>query len=75
MPHDAYSFIVRIWRESPAGTKDQAVWRGSIDDVASGRRSYVRNLHDIGCILQEHVGLITQVALEPPEAEVKQGTT
>ena len=42
-PGDAASvFIVRMWPE--AGSGDDPVWRGSVDDVLRKRRVYFTNL-------------------------------
>jgi hypothetical protein len=34
------SFIVRIWREPTEGEPDPTEWRGSIEEVESGDRTY-----------------------------------
>ena len=56
MATDAYSFVVRVWREPADDERGVAVWRGSIDNVASGERSYFTDLGRIPPFIVKHVG-------------------
>jgi hypothetical protein len=42
-----HSFIIKIWLEETLEEADQAVWRGHITHVPSGRREYVKDLDEI----------------------------
>jgi hypothetical protein len=44
---NTHSFIVKIWLEKTATGARGAVWRGHVTHVPSGKRRYVRDLHDI----------------------------
>lgn len=48
------SFIVRIWREG-GETPGSDDWRGSIEHVASGRRSFFRDLEAIAQFMKPHL--------------------
>jgi hypothetical protein len=48
------SFIVRIWRES-GETPGSSDWRGSIEHVPSGQRSFFRDLGAIAQFMKPHL--------------------
>lgn len=48
------SFIVRIWREG-GETPGSDDWRGSIEHVPSGRRSFFRDLEAIAQFMKPHL--------------------
>lgn len=48
-----FAFIVKIWWERRDVEQAAPVWRGSIEDVQSGRRVYFRSLHEL-CQYLEH---------------------
>jgi hypothetical protein len=54
---ETHSFIVRIWNAADAKTKDSAGWRGSIDEVGSGRRLYFYDLESIVRFIREQVAV------------------
>jgi uncharacterized protein (DUF2147 family) len=39
-------FVVRMWLQGESGSEDGS-WRGSIQDVNSGKRFYVVGTHDV----------------------------
>ena len=43
----AHSFIVKIWREEPAGQNETTTWRGRITHVPGGERRYLQNLNEV----------------------------
>jgi hypothetical protein len=49
------SFIVRIWRERGEGTAVCQEWRGSIEHVQTGQRSFFRDLGAIANFMQPHL--------------------
>ena len=40
-----FSFVIKIWVEETAGEAGQALWRGHITHIPSGRRRYFQDLH------------------------------
>ena len=57
MQSDTHAFIVRIWHEELNGAGNVAVWRGSIDHVASGERLYFCDLGGVVRFIQEQANL------------------
>jgi len=57
------SFIVRIWRERGEGGAVSQEWRGSVEHVQSGRRSFFRNLSAIAGFMKPH---LEQLGIEAP---------
>ncbi len=53
---EIHSFIVRVWKDGEAGTSSSAELRGSIDDVATGKRLYFRDLEGILRFIREVIG-------------------
>jgi hypothetical protein len=49
------SFIVRVWREQGESTVLCQEWRGSIEHVQSGHRSFFRDLRSIVDFMQPHL--------------------
>ena len=49
------SFIVRVWRERGEGPAVCQEWRGSIEHVQSGQRSFFRDLSAIASFMQPHL--------------------
>ncbi|MCB8983631.1 MAG: hypothetical protein H6659_07390 [Ardenticatenaceae bacterium] len=49
------SFIIRVWIEEPASNDHPAVWRGHITHVPTGRRKYIRDLHQIAQIIAPYL--------------------
>lgn len=54
---ETHSFIVRIWNAADVRDKDSAGWRGSIDEVGSGRRLYFYDLESIVRFIREQVAV------------------
>lgn len=52
MPNNKHAFVVRIWREPAALPGHAEVWRGSIDDVGGGVRSYFSSLDEISELIR-----------------------
>jgi hypothetical protein len=57
------SFIVRIWRERGDGLAASQEWRGAIEHVQSGRRSFFRDLSAIANFMKPH---LEQIGIEAP---------
>lgn len=57
------SFIVRIWRERGDGQAVSQEWRGSIEHVQSGKRSFFRDLGAIARFMRPH---LEQLGIEAP---------
>ena len=53
---EAHSFVMRIWRENGANTRDPGEWRGWIEHVQSEQRYYFRDLFEIPQIITAYVG-------------------
>jgi hypothetical protein len=60
---EAHSFVLRIWRENRHKPDVPAEWRGWIDHVQSGNRTYFRDLDEIGRIVAGHI----QEAADPAD--------
>ena len=54
---DTQSFILRIWNDAPAGSRNMKNWRGSIVHVGSGKRIYFHNLNSIPPFIQKQTGM------------------
>ena len=51
-----HSFIIKLWLEETAEEAEQALWRGHITHVPSGKRSYLRTLDAIPTFIAPYVG-------------------
>ena len=49
------SFIVRVWREIGDGPVMSREWRGSVEHVQSGQRSFFRDLKAVADFMQPHL--------------------
>ncbi len=56
------SFIVRVWREGGSTTKVE--WRGSIEHVQTGKKSYFQDLKSIQTFMKPYLAAI---GIETPE--------
>ncbi|MDI7274995.1 MAG: hypothetical protein QME94_03355 [Anaerolineae bacterium] len=54
---DTHSFVVRIWHEPEDAGDDPYRWRGTIDQVSSGRRLYFHDLDTFVRFVEEQAGL------------------
>ena len=63
VPTNVHSFIVRVWREAIDDECSQLAWRGSIDEVNSGKRLSFQDLNAIPGFIQE---CMQASANEPP---------
>jgi len=50
-----HHFIVKVWIEETAEEAGQAVWRGHITHVPSGRRRYLRDFGDIIAFIEPYL--------------------
>ena len=50
-----HSFIVKVWLEESAHESNQALWRGSITHVLSGKRRYLDDLQDIFAFIASYL--------------------
>jgi hypothetical protein len=48
---EAYSFIIRIWKENSEELSQTAVWRGWIRHVQSDKQHYFTDVAEIGTIV------------------------
>jgi hypothetical protein len=69
VPQETYSFVVRVWKEEAATPEHTAKWRGSIDNVLTGERCYIRDLDNISEVIRSELGLISQTALDEEQNE------
>jgi hypothetical protein len=53
VPTNVHAFIVRVWREVLDEETSQLAWRGSIDEVNSGRHLSFQDLNAIPGFIQE----------------------
>ena len=68
MPQQTFSFVVRVWKEED--TSGSAVkWRGWVDNVLSGERSYIRDLDNISQVIQSELGLARPLTSEDEKSE------
>lgn len=68
MPQQTFSFVVRVWKEEGA-SGGVAKWRGWIDNVLSGERSYIRDLDNISQVIRSELGLARPLAPEEGKSE------
>lgn len=64
MTQETFSFVVRVWKEEAATPGHMAKWRGSIDNVLTGERCYIRDLDSISEVIRSELGIIWQDALD-----------
>lgn len=57
MQSQHYSFVVRVWLEGTYSEQENAVWRGSIEQVGSDGRMYFSDLDGITRYIQAHIGM------------------
>ena len=50
-----HSFIVKVWLEETAEEAGQALWRGHITHVPSGKRRYLKNLDEILAFIKPYL--------------------
>lgn len=60
----SYSFVVKIWKEPTDPDASNPDWRGSVENVVSGKRVYFRSLNELCQHLHGVSGM--QVFIEPP---------
>ncbi len=53
VPTNVHSFIVRVWQEVLDDESSRLAWRGSIDEVKSGKRLRFQELDAIPRFIQE----------------------
>lgn len=70
MENDTYSFVVRIWPEAVDSEGNVTVWRGSIDDVGNGERSYFDDLDSVVPFIRQQTGWALGAALARQAAGV-----
>ena len=69
MPQETFSFVVRVWKEQDSHG-GAVKWRGSIDNVLSGERSYIRDLDNISRVICRELGLLWHEAPDDEKKEV-----
>jgi hypothetical protein len=57
------AFIVRVWCESGEAPGAVRAWRGSIEHVASGERSFFTELHAVITFMRPH---LVRLGIEDP---------
>ena len=68
MPQQTFSFVVRVWKEEDA-SGSAVEWRGWVDNVLSGERSYIRDLDNISQVIQSELGLARPLTSEDEKSE------
>ncbi|MCW8880539.1 MAG: hypothetical protein OQK04_05420 [Kangiellaceae bacterium] len=58
------SFIIRVWREGGRAAGDKAEWRGSIEQIETGEKSY---FHELGKIPKFMKPYIEAIGISTPE--------
>jgi hypothetical protein len=53
--------ILRLWREARQPESAPPVWRGMIEEVATGERVYVKNMGEIVSIIEQQLKKIGQI--------------
>jgi hypothetical protein len=49
-----FSFIVRVWKETPSSEVDQDLWRGHITPIPEGNRHYFTDIDEIPAFMQDY---------------------
>lgn len=70
MPQETYSFVVRVWKEGAGTGGHTTSWRGSVDNVLTGGRSYIRDLDSISHVIRSQLSLVRREALDEEQSEV-----
>jgi hypothetical protein len=52
---DTQVFIVRFWRESRELEGAHPIWRGSVEHMPSGQRTYVKNFKEVEGVMSSFV--------------------
>jgi hypothetical protein len=65
---DSHSFVVRMWCEADIDEAGAQVWRGSVDHVNSGRRSYFTEIEGLMRFIQGQVAAAAS-CVSPAEGE------
>ena len=52
---NTHPFVVKIWLEEMDEETNQAVWRGHITHVVSGRRQYFTDLDEISAFIRPYL--------------------
>jgi hypothetical protein len=68
---DTYSFVVRIWQETVRNDGSVVAWRGSIDDVSNGDRSYFDDINSLVPFIRKQIGLADQADMLLPKDETE----
>lgn len=50
-----HSFVIKIWLEETADEAGQALWRGQITHVPSGKQHFLNNLHEIPALITPYL--------------------
>lgn len=53
--HAPQSFIIKVWIEETVEEAGQALWRGHITHVPSGRRKYIQDLERISAFIAPYL--------------------
>ena len=56
----SYAFVIRVWEERREGSGTPTTWRGSIDDVQRGTRSYFDSLRELSEHIRRQSGMATE---------------
>lgn len=56
---EAHSFVIRLWKENRAESKEAAVWRGWVDHIQSDHRHHFQK---IGAIQEIIAGYVSDTA-------------
>ena len=57
MLSDAWSFVVRIWRETSNGAGRAPTWRGSVEQVGTDERLYFQDLREMERFIRQRSGI------------------
>lgn len=52
---DTQSFVIKLWLEETVEESGQAIWRGRITHVASGKNYYITELDSIALVIAPYL--------------------
>ena len=62
-----HSFIIRIWVEEMAESRDAMPWRGHITHVPTGTKQYLKDLDDIQAFIVPYMEAMGVSVKRPPQ--------
>lgn len=63
---NVHSFVVRIWLEEEKTATSEAVWRGYVTHVPSGKRRYIEHLSELTAFVVPYLKAMGVEVEKPP---------